>query len=116
MSEEGYGSLLKDPLLSLPAAAPNDLPDFLDYLVEKGLTVEPVLTAKKVGRVNITGVKPKYFEKVVLPELKRRLETWKHRITYRYKTCEKSHKTVTVHLDLWWENSNVEIVRFGSRR
>lgn len=112
MTKDAYMRLLTDPHFSLPAGAPSDFPDLLDYFNEKGLQVTDITSHKGCISVMLEGLKSKFFNRVVVPELKRRATRWQKRITYRFKTKDKTTGSVSVHIDFWIKSNKAEVVRF----
>lgn len=113
LEHEVYGNFIPNsPHLVLPPGAPSDFPDLLDYFQEKGLQVTDTTPHKGCIFVTLEGLKPKFFNQVVVPELKRRAVKWQKRITYRFKTKDKTTGSVSVHIDFWIKSNKAEVVRF----
>jgi hypothetical protein len=103
-----------EPHLVLPPGSPEDFPDLLDYFREKGLDVASVNAHPGCVYVILDDLKPPFFNKVVIPELRRRAEKWNRRITYRFTTKCKEPRRVNVHLDFWLKVKKPEVIRFPS--
>jgi len=115
IDHETWTNCINDPHLTLPPTAPEDFPDLLDYCREKGLDVRDYQPHPGMCSWILHDLKPQYFTKVIVPELKRRAKKWNRRITYRFKTACRQPRRVHVHLQLWLKIKRPEVVHYPGR-